>query len=279
VSALLRAGADRLRAVGVESARLDAEVLLAFALGVDRTRLLASLNDAPGVGTVKNFEALLSRRLEREPVAYITGVREFYGLTFEVNPDTLVPRPETELLVELALKSASCTGGSAADVGAGSGCIAIAFAVHAPHFTVHASDVSAPALDTARRNAALHGVSDRVCFHLGDLLAGLPSPLKIVTANLPYVRTDGIRGLQPEVSHWEPHVALDGGPDGLVLVRRLLAQLPGKAASDAVCLLELDPRQFAPLRAELPTLLPGWELETQRDLAGLDRIALLRSPS
>jgi release factor glutamine methyltransferase len=175
---------------------------------------------------------LVRRRLSHEPSAYITGQREFYGLDFQVNRDVLIPRPETETLVETALELAAQQGPKGVgseqamrigDIGTGSGAVAIALAVHLPSAHIFATDISPAALEVARDNAAHHGVEQRIEFLQGDLLEPLQTTVHLLVANLPYVRTDEWRELPPELRLHEPRLALDGGVDGLDLIRRLLA--------------------------------------------------------
>lgn len=274
IESLLRSGVARLRAAGADTPRLDAELLLARALGVERGVLLTRLREVAAAEATARFDALLARRALREPVAYIMGEREFWGRRFIVTPDVLVPRPETELLVERALAIAAelGDGGVAADLGSGSGCVAVTLTLELPRWRVYATDTSVAALDVARRNAALHGALERVRIREGSLLDPVPEQVDLVVANLPYVRTDELAALPPEVREWEPHGALDGGADGLDPVRALLPALPGAAA----CLLELDPRQFDPLERVVGATLPRWGVRRWRDLAGADRVAELR---
>lgn len=261
-----------LRAAGVESASLDAELLLAHALGTNRSRLLAGLDDPLSPEPADAFFDLVRRRAAREPAAYILGYREFWGRRFEVRPGVLIPRPETEVLVERAL-ALSRSGAVVADVGTGSGCIAVSVALDARGTRVYASDTSDAALEIAKRNAARLGA--RVHLSRGNLLAPLPERAQLVLANLPYVPSGEIADLEPEVRDWEPHEALDGGPDGLDAIRALLAQLPHHATPSAACLLELDPRQYAALEGEVRRTLPGWSIRLMPDLSGRIRVAEL----
>jgi release factor glutamine methyltransferase len=276
VSELLRAGVAELRRAGVENPQLDAQLLLAHAWGVARSDLLARLPERVDPEVERKYRELLGRRVRREPLAYITGVREFYGREFEVSPSALIPRPETELLLERALHLGG-RGVVVVDVGTGSGCVAVSAALERPEWRVYATDTSAAALALARANARRHGVEGRISFLHGSLLGPLPERAGLVLANLPYVPTDELERLQPEVRLWEPREALDGGPDGLDVVRALLAQLPTATATGSVCLLEIDPRQFPTLQLEAGRLLPGWTFARWPDLAGRDRVAELRS--
>ncbi len=274
---LLISGTDRLGAAGVDTPELDAEVLLAHALGTDRSRLLARLSEQVPQDSRARYEALISRREALEPVAYIRGRKEFWGREFEVSRDVLIPRPETELLVERALAGREPDDATVTDVGTGSGCVAVTLALERPRWRVYGLDTSLAALELAQRNAGRLGA--QVHFVRGSLLEGLPEPADLVVANLPYVPGEEIATLQPEVSEWEPREALDGGADGLDVIRALLPQLPGHTTPRARCLLELDPRQYEPLAREVGERLPGWGVRSWRDLAGHIRVAeLTRNP-
>jgi release factor glutamine methyltransferase len=273
---LLRHATQELRRAGVATARLDAELLLASALGTGRAGVLARLAEGIGPAEERAFRRLLERRVRREPVAYILGHREFRGRDFAVTPDVLIPRPETELLVERALELATGSG-VAVDVGTGSGCVAVTLAAERPGLRVYATDTSPAALALARRNARRHGVEDRIALLPGSLLAPVPERATLALANLPYVPSGEIATLEPDVRAWEPRAALDGGEDGLDLVRALLPQLPGKTEPGAVCLLEIDPRQFGALEQAVAAALPGWSVSRLRDLSGRDRVAELRA--
>lgn len=211
--------------IDARDAAFDAEVLARHALGWGRATYLARWREPPPTGFEEPFESLVARRYRREPVARITGRREFWGLVFEVAPAVLVPRPESELLVETALARLGdrTAQWEIADVGTGSGCLAIALARELPRARVTATDICQDALAVARRNAARHGAADRVTFQHTDLLDGLPGPFDLIVSNPPYV-PDGVIGtLAPEVRRHEPATALQGGPDGLDTVRRLVA--------------------------------------------------------
>ena len=218
--------ARRLAEAGIDArdAAFDAEVLARHALGWDRATYLARWREPVPSGFEEPFESLVARRRRREPVARITGRREFWGLDFEVAPAVLVPRPESELLVETALARLGDRAAQweIADVGTGSGCLAIALARELPRARVTATDICPEALAVARRNAARHGAADRVSFHQTDLLEGRPGPFDLIVSNPPYVPDAVVGTLAPEVSRHEPAAALRGGPDGLDTVRRLV---------------------------------------------------------
>jgi len=222
---------------GIESARLDAEILIAHALGIPRVMLYARFDQPLSDEERAKIRALVSRRGKNEPIAYITGEREFWSLPLSVDARVLVPRPDTEVLVEVALEHMrSLTAPRILDVGTGSGAIALALAHDLPAAIVLGVDISEGALEVARSNAARNALS--VTFSAGDLLRGLSGPFDLVVANLPYVRAADIASLAPDVRAFEPHLALDGGVDGLDLVRRLVDEAATVLAPDGVIALE-----------------------------------------
>jgi release factor glutamine methyltransferase len=294
---LLANAVARLRDGGSETARLDAEVLLASATGADRTTLLAHPEAPVGPEAAARFEDGVVRRLTGEPVAYIRGIKEFFGIALAADSRALIPRPETERLVEAVVAEAMArlTGPGRprdaepiriADVGTGGGAVAIAVAVDlrrrrvpvADDVRILATDASADALDLARENAVSHAVADTVTFLEADLLPPeLPDgrPFDIVAANLPYVRSAAIAGL-PIAASFEPRVALDGGADGLDVVRALLARLPAALAEDGVALFEIGGDQGTDAPEAATAALPGWTASVEPDLAGLPRILRVR---
>jgi release factor glutamine methyltransferase len=293
VRELLEAGIARLRESGSETARLDAELLLGHALGTDRTAVIAHTDAPVGDGAAERFRTLVDRRATGEPVAYIRGVKEFHGIAFGVDRRALIPRPETERLVQLAelevvrrLTGAPRPPGTphlrVIDVGAGGGAVVVTLAVllrrrgMLDEVDLAASDASDEALQLARENAVAHAVGDRIAFETADLLPGDETrPWDVVAANLPYVRADAIANL-PVATSFEPRLALDGGPDGLTLIGRLLDQLERGLAEGGVALLEIGGDQESEVRALVVERLPGWTCEIERDLGGLPRVAVLR---
>jgi release factor glutamine methyltransferase len=293
VRELLDVGVARLREAGSESPRLDAELLLAYSLDIDRTGVIASTDALVGDGAAARFTAALDRRADGEPVAYIRGVKEFHGLAFGVDPRALIPRPETERLVELAeleivrrLIGAPRPKGAppvrVIDVGAGSGAVAVTLAVllsrrgMGAEVALTATDVSEDALQLTRENAVAHAVGDRIEFLQADLLPGsVLERWDVVLANLPYVRSDALPGL-PRAAAFEPALALDGGEDGLRVIDRLLGQLLAGLARDGVALLEIGGDQAVEMRALAADRLPGWSCEIELDLGRLPRVAILR---
>jgi len=289
VEELLRTGIERLRAAGSETPRLDAELLLGHAIGADRTVVVAHPEALVGDGAAERFEADLARRATGEPVAYIRGFKEFFGLAFAADPRALIPRPETERLVELAeaevmrrLTADPRPAGSpplrVADVGTGSGTIAVSLAVTlrkrrvSDGVMILATDASGDALDLARENAVGHSVADTVRFAETDLLPPVGDPFDLVLANLPYVRSGAVETL-PVAASFEPREALDGGPDGLAAIGRLLARLPDVLADGGVALFEIGADQEADMTRLVGEVLPGWRVAIERDLAGLPRVA------
>ena len=228
VSQVLLTGARRLLAAGIESGRLDAELLLGHVLGMSREQLVIGASMPLSQEQWQSYESILLRRLDAEPTAYITGRQEFWSKNFCVTPDVLIPRPETECLVEIALKLAAGWHEPLRilDLGTGSGAIAIALAGELPKAEIFATDISHAALIVARQNAAMHGVAGQIHFLQGDLFEAIRkvgAKFHLISSNPPYIRRGEIAELAPTVSRWEPRGALDGGPDGLDYYRRLAA--------------------------------------------------------
>ena len=285
---------ERLRTGGSETPRLDAEILAAHVLGIERTGVLAhpELGLSPAEGAL--FEECVARRAAGEPVAYIRGLKEFYGLALAIDPRVLIPRPETELLVDLALgrivglltaapRSEASAPLRVADVGTGSGAVAVALAVALrgrgmlTSVAILATDVSADALAVALENAVAHAVADRVRLREADLLPPGEPPFDVVAANLPYVASAEMSSL-PVAARFEPVLALDGGVDGLDPLRALVLRLPGALAPGGAALLEIGADREAGARAAVATALPGWRVAVHPDLAGLPRILEVRRP-
>ena len=259
--------------------RLDAELLLAHVLGWSRARVLAERNVTPADGQRASFAALVLRRENLEPVAYLVGHKEFYGLDFVVDRRVLVPRPETELLVDLAIARARASmrrrgadeQGTVriADIGTGSGCVAVALAVHLPAAHVQAIDISPDALDVAQLNVSRHNVAGRVKLLEGDLLAPVAGPLDLVVSNPPYTI---LAEVDEGVRRHEPHLALDGGEGGLAPYARLLREGLGKLAPGGVLLAEIGAWQGAALLALARGIAPHALVRLHQDLAGRDRV-------
>ena len=270
---------QKLESAGIPDARLEAEVMVMNVLRMPRQAIFAEQEREVSEQQQVALDELLKRRYTREPLAYILGQREFYGINVVLTPAVLIPRPESEGLVEhalfMAMMGMESTDLTIADVGTGSGAIAINLAIHLPMGRIFAVDISDSVLDVAAYNIRAHGVGDRVSLAIGDLLDAVPEPLDLIVANLPYIPTDRISTLQPEVQK-EPVLALDGGADGLDLIRRLLAQAENKLKSHGIILLEMDPDQV-PVVAELALQhFPKGSTDVEQDLAGMDRILVIR---
>ncbi len=258
--------------------RLDAELLLTHTLGISRVRVLTEPHTVLDQSAYERFRHLVERRVDLEPVAYLIGHREFYGLDFEVTPAVLVPRPETELLVELALtwvRQRMLDKLRVADIGTGSGCIAVAFAVNYRQAHIIGVDRSPEALEVAGRNVRRHGVADRVELREGNLLAPLTEPIDLLISNPPYTV---LREIDENVRLHEPHLALDGGPDGLDLYRRLIADAPTKLIQGGALLLEIGATQGAAVSSLAAVQFPNADIRIYQDLAGLDRVVAAYLP-
>jgi release factor glutamine methyltransferase len=267
----LAAARRRLQKAGIEEAPLEGEVLLRHVLNVSRAALFATTEATMTPAQEKALDGLLERRLNGEPSAYITGVREFYGLEFQVDSRVLIPRPESELLVEKAISLARDNNvATIADIGTGSGAIAVSLAVNLPGVTVYAADISAAALEVARVNAHRYGVEKQITFLRGHLLEPLPGPVDIIVANLPYVRR---ADLSPK---GEPVQALDGGKDGLDLIRMLFERADKKLRDGGFILIEVGQGQAGAAAGLLSEAFPSSQVETDRDLAGIERVLTLR---
>ncbi|MFZ1202977.1 MAG: peptide chain release factor N(5)-glutamine methyltransferase [Candidatus Acidiferrales bacterium] len=295
VRSVLREGIARLRAGRVPSDTLAAEVLLLYSIGRDRSWIYSHADEQLDPYLVANYFTLISRRVAGEPTQYLTGKQEFWGLEFEVTPAVLIPRPETEHVVEVALERLGAAGikinmktGAPnpplriADVGTGSGCLAVALAHELPHAEIFATDISPAALEVARRNAARHGVADRVHFIETDLLGGLSvsplvtshSPLlfDLIVSNPPYVAKNDAASLQREVREHEPEAALFGGATGIEIYARLIEQAGVLIRPRGNLVLELGYGAADSVRAIFAGQA-GWaNLCVTNDLAGIPRV-------
>ena len=258
------------------TAALDADLLARDAAGCDLETWLLRRVEAVGDGFTERYERAIRRRLTREPVAYIRGVQEFWGRPFTVTSAVLIPRPETELLVETAaayLRERPFA--IVVDVGTGSGCIAITLAAEHPTVQVYAVDVSAAALAVARENARRHGVQDRVQFCVGEYLAGAPLPLDLIVTNPPYVAEHDRPGLSPEVRDHEPAVALYGGDDGWRDIRVILQHAATALRPDGRLMMEVGYGQADRLAAEVSTTGLLRLEKAQEDLQGIARVGVI----
>lgn len=264
-----------------ETPGLDGQVLLGHVLGRPRAWLLAHPEARLSPAELDTLEQYTARLEQGEPLPYVLGHWEFYGLDFLVSPAVLIPRPETELLVEQALAWLAVHPGPrlAVDVGTGSGCIAVSLAVHAPGLTVVAVDISLAALRIVQANARRHGVASRVLCLQADLLPPFVRPCDLLAANLPYIPAGEVPGLR--VSRWEPLLALSGGADGLDLISGLLAAAPGRVASGGRILLEIGASE-SPAAGQGPAVaalaraaFPSASVQVLPDLAGKNRLVLI----
>ena len=272
---------ERLQVSGVEDPGFEAEYLLRHALACSRESLLLALDTDISASTQHHSDSMVDRRASGEPSAYITGHKEFYGLDFKVDPRALIPRPETELLVEMALDFASrrATGGKGlniVDVGTGCGAIAIALAHHLPQATVIATDISPDALQLACENAARHDVQDRVTLLHADLLISVPQPIDILVSNPPYIPSADIPNLAREIANHEPRLALDGGPDGMSVIDRLIEQAKDNLSPSGAMFIEIGWDQGEVAISHARHLWPDAQASITPDLAGLDRILSIR---
>lgn len=276
----LARGIATLAAVARPNPALDTRVLLGYALAVDTAMLYAHPERALTTEQEQHFFQLIERRSRGEPVAYLLGHKEFFGLDFVMDARVLIPRPETELLVEaaLALIRQRLAGGQiplVADIGTGSGAIAVTLAALEPRLPyLYATDISAEALEVATLNCQRHGAGQRVRFLQGDLLEPLPEAVDILIANLPYVGTDEMDELAPDVRAYEPHLALFSGASGLNLLYRFLEQARdlGRLKKQAVMMLEIGSAQYNPLLQRISELWPQAPVRLQKDYAGWGRI-------
>jgi len=264
---------------GSESPRLDSEVLLAHALGCKRIDLYTRHTEEASAQGRQRFRELVRQRIEGCPVAYLVGHKEFFSLEFEVNRAVLIPRPDTECVVVECLRLAKdVTEPTLLDIGTGSGCLAIAIAKHHKTAQVTAIDISPEALAVASRNAARHGVAERIRFLQGDLFAPIPAGERFdfILSNPPYIPHDDIAKLPPGVRDYEPHVALDGGADGFAVFDRLIAEAPAHLKPDGYLLLEIGSPQEQPARERIGKY-EGYELaKTVYDGSGHPRVLVAR---
>lgn len=281
---LIRWTEERFKQEGISSARLEAEVLLAESLGMDRVGLYIHYDQPLTSTELTRFKEMVRRRLKREPLAYIIGKKEFWSMSLKVTPDVFIPRPETEILIEEALKIATMERKDnkpfkILDIGTGSGAIVIALAKELPNAYLEATEISAKALEVARENAAVHGVADRIVFQQADLFPPLGGLYDLIVANPPYVARRYITSLPPEVRHFEPPLAWDGGEDGLDFFRRLFPQISKFLQPQGWFLTEIGAGQEEEIKkiaAKIVELTPGIFV---RDLAGINRVFKLSKVS
>lgn len=274
--ALARA-VSRLVQADVENPRLDAELLLAEACGLSRAGLMARRAPLTGV-EAERLSAMLTRRSRREPLAYIVGRKEFFSIDFEVSPAVLVPRPDTEILVEGVLEVLrGRQAGSIIDIGTGSGAVAIAIAVHAQQVNrIVATDISASALCVARRNASAHRCADRISFVEADLFVPGAERFDLIVSNPPYIEHSVVEDLATEIAAFEPRVALDGGADGLDFYRRIADAAGDRLVADGVVMVEVGAGQAAAV-SEIFRRSGLREISLLKDIAGVDRVVRARA--
>jgi len=263
-----------LDANNIEEVALESELLLRHALKIGRVKLYLDLDYELNSKEEEAFWHLIDRRLSGEPTAYITEHREFYGLDFYVDRSVLIPRPESELLVEKALKLAkNRTMPAIAEIGTGCGAIAISLALNLPQTRIYAADISASALKVALFNCRKHGVANRICLLQGDMLDPLPEPADLIIANLPYVMESELS--QVNTQNFEPSLALNGGRDGLEKIRQLCRQAANKLRPNGYLLLEIGQGQGKAVTTFLRSLFPSAKMEVTPDLSGIDRVLSL----
>ena len=268
---------QELMKTGSPDAKLEAEVLLRHVLKIDRATMFRDLEENLSEDNVTNIASLVKRRIQKEPLAYITGIKEFYGLMFEVSEGVLIPRPETELLVETAITKAKLLKKNEiniVDVGTGSGAIAVSLAVNIPNSNVIAIDLSKSALEIADENRRTHGMYSRIKLRLGNLLEPVTENIDILVSNPPYIRKDRLHSLQEEVLK-EPMLALDGGEDGLRLIAELLSQARERMDSTSIILFEIDSDQGIEASKISKNTFPLGDVTVLKDLNNDDRAVLI----
>ena len=277
VKETLNVASEELMKIGSLDARLEAEVLLRHVLKIDRATMFRDLDEDVSIEDSGNIASLVKRRTQREPLAYITGAKEFYGLPFVVSEDVLIPRQETELLVDTAIvqaKSLDKSQISIVDVGTGSGAIAVSLALNIPTSSVIAVDISESALTIADDNRRAHGLYSRIKLRRGNLLEPIVEKIDILVSNPPYIKSDKLTSLQEEVLK-EPMVALDGGYDGLELIKKLLFQAVDKMSNPGVILFEIDSDQAAEAVKLSQQYFPSAITTVLKDLSNNERAVLL----
>ncbi len=277
VKEALHAGRNQLARANVEEPVIEAEILLRHTLDWGRPQLYADWDKEMPKEAWYSYSRLLDRRSKGEPGAYITGHREFYGLDFYVDHRVLIPRPESEALVELAIDyvTESCRPSSRvliADIGTGSGALAVALVKNLPSATVYATDISREALEVADINIRRHDVEDKVSLLEGDLLDPLPQQVDVIVSNPPYVIREDCDALPIEIREHEPTIALDGGSDGLDVIHRLLNQIQSKLKSGGALFMEMGYDQGQRVKSLAEALFPRAQIGLAKDLSGIDRV-------
>jgi release factor glutamine methyltransferase len=278
VGRAILSAARRLEEADIDTAHLDAQVILAHILGVERSWLFAHYDYKLTAGQANGYTELVARRAANEPTAYLIGRKEFYGLELEVDDRVLIPRPETELLVDAVLNYIESRDGKPlcmVDVGAGSGAIALAVAVNCPQARIYATDLSHEALAVTQRNVERLDTRRQVTLLQGDLLAPLPENVDIIAANLPYVNSQEYSCLMPDVRDYEPRLALEAGAEGLDVIRRLLEQAPARLNPGGMIFLEIGHDQGQTVLALAEAIIPNaGYIGLRQDHHGCDRLVM-----
>ena len=261
-------------------AALESEILIRFIAGIDRVTFYAKPEHPITQTQYRILEKLLKRRIANEPLPYILGEREFFGLAFKVTTDVLIPRPETEILVEETLSWINFHRTKEklmviADIGTGSGCIAVSLATYLGMDKFFATDISKEALQVAKSNALSHGVHKKIEFLHGDLLDSVPNSINLLIANLPYITDEEFSQLPTDIQAYEPSLALQGGADGTRLITKLLKQAPNYLTNPGAIILEISPQQVNPLTTFSKKIFPAAQTRVVKDLAGLDRVLIV----
>ena len=277
LSEALQSATQTLLGVKIPNACIEAELLLGHVLGMSKTQLHTKPEMGLSSAETEHLKHLVQRRLNHEPSAYILGHCEFYGIDFYINRHTLIPRPETELLVEKAVELAHHISHqkkqiTIADIGTGCGAIAISLALALPQAKIYATDISASALEVAEINCGRHAVNGQVELLQGNLLEPLPQPVDMIVANLPYIKTCEFKDLSPEIINFEPTIALAGGKNGLDKILQMLEQMPGKLDYGACLLLEIGQGQGKIATSLVNSHFPQASIELISDLGGIDRV-------
>ena len=273
----LQSATQTLLGTSIDDASVEAELLLGHVLSMTKTQLYTESERNLTSTETRHLWRLVQRRLHHEPTAYILGHCEFYGIDFFIDPHTFIPRPETELLVEEAVELAHCTYPlgkriTVADIGTGCGAIAISLALALPQAKIYATDISASALQVAEMNCRRHGVDSRVELLPGNLLEPLSQPVDMAVANLPYIKDCEFKDLRPEITDFEPIIALAGGEDGLDKIQQMLEQMPGKLNYGACFLLEIGQEQGEMVTSLIKSYFPQASIELIPDLGGIERV-------
>jgi release factor glutamine methyltransferase len=260
----------------IDDPHLEAEILLSHALKTERIKLYIDFEKEPDKNGLEIFKSYIARRIKREPAAYITGHKYFMSLDLKVTPDVLIPRPETELLIENAVELSRTFDQniSALDIGTGSGAIAVSLAKFIDNIEVCATDTSKKALDVALENAKKYKVENKIIFFEADLFPSDGRKFDIIISNPPYIRTADIKGLQPEVRDFEPAAALDGGADGLDYYRRIIEMAGNYLNENGFLMLEIGPEQSVPVTGIINEKLKPKKVLVKKDISGLDRAVI-----